>query len=320
MNIRTPFRPIASGLVLTIAMVFSPAVPVIADQEAAREAGGAGPVWEVRPAEGHGVLYLAGSIHLLRDEDHPLPPAFDAAYGASEVLLMEVSPEEAAGAQALSLRRGTYPDGESIRDDLSGAAYRKLQRYLEASGLPADSMDGARPWMASMMISLTEMIQLGARPELGVDTHFEMKATADGRTIKGLETGAFQIGLFADLGDEEAEAMLLMTLEEMGRIEEEFAAMVDAWRDGDAEALRELVHGSMTEIPELHKAMFDDRNARWIETFAEGLEAGEKVMAIVGAGHLVGDAGVVALLRERGYSVQPFHGATAGAGGRFIRL
>ena len=49
--------------------------------------------------------------------------------------------------------------------------------------------------------------------------------------------------------------------------------------------------------------MFDDRNRAWLEKLAPDLEQGGLFLA-VGAGHYAGEAGLVELLRARGFVVR----------------
>ena len=51
------------------------------------------------------------------------------------------------------------------------------------------------------------------------------------------------------------------------------------------------------------KRMLNDRNERWVPVIQELVRGGKNVMIIVGAGHLVGDKGVVELLKKKGFKV-----------------
>ena len=80
--------------------------------------------------------------------------------------------------------------------------------------------------------------------------------------------------------------------------------LVDAWKDGDVGLLDQLLNQDKRSDPTTHDVLFSKRNSKWmpeIERFAH--ESGNYLI-IVGAGHLVGDDGVVAQLKRAGYSVQ----------------
>ena len=87
---------------------------------------------------------------------------------------MEIATNEDPESDTLALEKGMYGKGRKISDDLSPEMYAELGKYLEGAGLPPTAMDGFRPWMAGMTISITEIMKMGGRPELGVDTFFEV--------------------------------------------------------------------------------------------------------------------------------------------------
>ena len=54
---------------------------------------------------------------------------------------------------------------------------------------------------------------------------------------------------------------------------------------------------------EYEKIMFDDRNLNMADKAEEYLKTGKTTFYIVGAGHMVGETGIIKLLRDRGYTV-----------------
>jgi uncharacterized protein YbaP (TraB family) len=80
--------------------------------------------------------------------------------------------------------------------------------------------------------------------------------------------------------------------------------MVDAWQRGDQPALARLVSEDMDAFPAARKALFDDRNARWVPEIEAMLKEKHSFFITVGAGHLAGPQGVPALLRKAGHAVE----------------
>ncbi len=276
--------------------------------DAVAEEAGKTSIWRVTPKDGGGTVFLAGSIHMLSEEDHPLPGLFEQAYRASDELVLEIASGDDPEAESKAIRRGMYGKGGRINDDLTPETYRKLRKFLTDTGLPAGAMDGFRPWMAAMTLSMTEMMKLGARPDLGVDNYFESKAVMDVKPVRGLETVDFQIGIFADLEKAMQEEMLLSTLREMATIEEDFPKMVEAWRSGDEEALGAIILDSMKTFPELRKDVLDRRNQRWVKQISAFIKEDKTFMVVVGAGHMVGKRGLLRLFERKGFRVERWHG------------
>ena len=158
--------------------------------------------------------------------------------------------------------------------------------------------------MAGMTISITEIMKMGGRPELGVDTFFEERAVKDGKTVRGLETTEFQIGLFAKLNKEEQEKMLGSTLKDMANVETDFPKMVKAWREGDDVTLEKMINDSMSGSPQFRKELLDNRNENWVKKINEYMKGDKDIMVIVGAAHLVGEKGLIQLLKGSGIRVE----------------
>src|SRR5688572_17548059 len=58
-------------------------------------------LWKVKGAKN--TVYLLGSVHILRPEDHPLPAAMDAAYADTKVLVLEATSKEAESPETQAL-------------------------------------------------------------------------------------------------------------------------------------------------------------------------------------------------------------------------
>ena len=265
-------------------------------------------IWKVTSEDESGTVFLAGSIHMLSEEDHPLPVLFEQAYNSSDELVLEIASADEPAAEAKALRMGMYGKQGQISDDLTPATYKKLRQFLTDTGLPADAMDKFRPWMAGMTLSITEMMKLGARPDLGVDNFFESKAIMDSKPVRGLETVDFQLGIFADLDKNMQEQMLLNTLSEIASMEEDFPKMVGAWRRGDEKALGAIILESLKTFPELRKDLLDRRNQRWVKQVSAFIKEEKTFMVVVGAGHMVGKKGLLQLFKRKGLRVERWHG------------
>jgi uncharacterized protein YbaP (TraB family) len=161
-----------------------------------------------------------------------------------------------------------------------------------------------QPWLASLTLATTMLGALGLDPAEGVDKALQERAAAAGKAKEGFETGAEQIGFFADLADPVQEAMLVSTARDMAQARDEMPAMVEAWTRGDADRLGALMNDSLADHPELGKVLLADRNARWAAWIAARLNQPGVVFVAVGAGHLAGPDSVQAMLEARGLHVR----------------
>lgn len=264
-----------------------------------------GCVWRVRSKSG-GQLFLCGTIHLLRESDYPLPPAYDLAYSASHELILELPPGAADGQDLANRMRqlGTFSDGQSLQAMLSERNWHRLSAWSSKRGLDPTVLDRFRPWFVSLLMVSTEYAALGAAPDRGVDQYFEDRAKQDGKPGKGLETVEQQLALFSEMTEQEAKEVLEQTLAEMESVEAEYENMIRAWRIGDLEALQDLLFREAEAYPGLMESFLYQRNRAWVPALEQVIESGGRAMVLVGAGHLGGEQGIVNLLRLKGYDVQ----------------
>jgi uncharacterized protein len=61
----------------------------------------------------------------------------------------------------------------------------------------------------------------------------------------------------------------------------------------------------MAGFPELETALLTTRNRRWLPAIQALLTGKDDVLVVVGAAHLLGDKGVIALLRASGRTLSP---------------
>ena len=248
-------------------------------------------------------VWLLGSMHLARADIYPLRQDIMRAFEQAEALVVEV---DISGGRQQALRErmlslGSYPPGQSIHDDLGAATWNQLEARLAAVGLAPSMMERLRPGLVVTTLSTMEMMRLGLNPELGIDRYFLSLARADMPVIE-LETAAQQIALLLDFP--RPELLVQQTLVQLDDLEPSMNRLIALWRAGDAAGLRKLViDDELREHPEfrpLHKRMFDDRNRAMTDRIVALQHDGGSYFVVVGAGHLLGDQGIIAMLERRG--------------------
>jgi len=261
-------------------------------------------MWKV--SKGNDYLYIGGTVHLLPESSFPLPAEFDAAYQATDTLVLEVKmpdPTDTA-AQTAVLQAMSYNDGRSLAKVLSPEVYQQVSDYLAPYGVQLQQLDGFKPgFVVSQMLAL-EMMKAQMAGE-GVDSYFDKKAQADGKTMAYLETVESQFNLLANMGEGYEDAFLKMNLEQFAYFENYFAATITAWRAGDMAELDKLVLQPARELdPVMYQALFVKRNNAWLPQIEQMFGNDSKELVLVGGGHLAGEHSVLALLEQAGYQVQ----------------
>jgi uncharacterized protein YbaP (TraB family) len=159
---------------------------------------------------------------------------------------------------------------------------------------------GFRPWLVALTLTTQALEAEGFSAELGIDEHFRRAAVGHKR-IEALETVEAQMKLFTSLSAAAEEQLLRQTLEELDAYGSELDAAFRLWSAGDASGIDGLlVEPMQREYPDLFERLFAERNREMVARLLEMSKVPGHYFVVVGAGHLVGSSGILALLVARG--------------------
>jgi len=156
-----------------------------------------------------------------------------------------------------------------------------------------------RPWLLDILLSSPS----SEHWQLGIERYLERRARG-AKSVAGLESSKEHNAFFVDLSDREAEALLLILFINAAQEGTGGADMITAWRHGDADALSRMVRDSFRDFPSLGRRLIDVRNHNWLPKIESYLRSGQTYFVVVGAGHMGGADGLLALLRARGYKIE----------------
>jgi uncharacterized protein len=262
----------------------------------------ASPVWAVRGT--HNVVYLAGSIHMLPANDAELPPGFARAYADSSKLVMELDLARFDPMEALAwmTEHGTLPAGTTLRGVLGEPRYGRVSAAAASLGMPMTGLDSLAPWVVGIEITDLAYEHEGFDSEQGVEEQLVRRAQADRKPTAGLETLSEELGSLSSLSSADQVRMLDQTVDDLKDLKSEMREVTGAWRSGDAKRLAGLLSSEYNAFPALYKPLVTDRNRRWMPQVEELLKSQDNVLVVVGALHLVGEGGLLELLRGKGYT------------------
>ena len=262
-------------------------------------------LWRVTSPAG-AQAYLAGSIHLAGPDLYPLPEPFVRAFKEAGSLVVEIDTESLPldVMSGFIAERGLAGPGLTLGDYLTPEA----RGLLDQSGLNRPEYSGYRPWLAALAIQLAALEENGFFARYGLDKHFLDQAAARRLPILELETFAEQMNLLADLSPAEADMFLQATLREATELPATLADFWSAWRRGDADGFAELFFRDFERYPGLSGLMdrlVIRRNHIMLERLKPLLDqTGPPPFVVVGAGHLVGREGLLALLAGHDYRLE----------------
>jgi uncharacterized protein len=257
-------------------------------------------VWKVTSASG-GTLYLGGSIHALRSQDYPLPPAYNRAFEASSSLALEVDERAVIDASRSIAKAGEYPRNDSLKNHVDPRTYAYLKKLFGLLGLAEEKYSRFRPWYLALLLESPSLH--GRSEELGVEHYLIGRAHKSHKPVAGLESAREHAEIFSGLTDKQGEAYLLLEFipQTQGITN---AQSMQAWRKGDADLVAKEFHDAYSDFPSLAVRLLDNRNRNWIPKIEKYLASGSKCFVVVGAAHMGGPNGVISLLKGRGYTVE----------------
>ena len=190
-------------------------------------------VWVVRSSKAN--VYLAGSFHMLRTSDFPLPAEFFRAYNDSRKIIFEVPPGEAESPEYMGkfLSLAIYNDGTTLKEHITTAAYAKAESFCKERNYPLEQYQFFKPAFFVMTLTVSEMNKIGADPQKGIDNFFKDKAVQDGKATGSLETVDQQISLLTSMDASLGSEQILESIEELKQIEVKLGEHLAAWRKGD---------------------------------------------------------------------------------------
>lgn len=247
--------------------------------------------------------YLLGSIHAATDTIYPLNERIDRAYALSDILVVEANILEANPMELLGqiMTKSVYPEGETIADHVSPDLWTAANEALQGLGLEGGQFQQLQPWFLAMSLTMIKLQAMGVTAANGIDLYFLQKA-ANQKPVLELEGAAAQLELLSGFSRNEQELFLRYTLAELDQLETSIHRLLTLWKEGDADGLAALLLEGRKKAPDtetIYRKLFDERNVRMAKKIEEYLASDKTHFIVVGAGHLVGEQGLLKLLAEQ---------------------
>lgn len=294
-------RGLLAGL-LIFAVAFS-TTPALARNAAQPAAKARRPLlWKVTSPTA--TVYLMGSIHVGDSSMYPLPPLVEAAFETSKALAVEINVKNVDQARSMKLVQefGLYPGEDALAKHVSQKTLAALNEFCSKAGLPAGAFDKLKPWVAVVTVIAITLKAAGEEPELGIDRHFIDESKT--QRIDELETAEYQLSIFSSASEQEQEELLISTLDQVEKAKVHMQRMQEAYLSGDEDKLLAVMREQDNLPKALRRKLLDDRNAAMAGKVEGYLKGKEQVFVVVGAAHIIGDTGIVKLLRGKGYKVE----------------
>jgi len=247
------------------------------------------------------INWLLGTLHSEDERVLDFPPVLLQALKQADRLVLELVPNpEMLDALNRAMR---LPDGERLEARIGPELYRRVVSVLDDHGLDERSIQSMQPWAVAVTLAVPS-------PETGLfmDLALALRAARQGAELLALETLEEQVDFLATLGRQAHIEMLESAVANLEQGRSSFEELIQAYRAGDLDELRKLAERDLAGLGPGTRRQFKsagmvDRNRNMADRVQCLLDKGGSLVA-VGALHLPGRDGLIALLREQGNRVE----------------
>ena len=245
--------------------------------------------------------FLFGTFHLLCKEDIHFSDQLKKAIKSSDEIYMEMDMDDPSTMLSGMLYMN-MKDGKKLEDLYTPEEYKRLQNYFsDTLKTPLMLLQRAKPYF---LVALLYPRMMNCASPSGVETELMKIIKDDKKEIKGLETMQFQASVFDTIPYEWQAKELLKNIDSFSVYKNEFDTMLELYKNQQLDSMQSMISKSEFGSDKYEDILLNNRNKNWVGQLKEIMKK-ESVFVAVGAGHLVGDNGLINLLRKAGYKVEP---------------
>lgn len=249
--------------------------------------------------------YLFGTMHMLCADDIALSDSLKKAIQGADNVYLELDMDnlfEMLGVmQHMNMRGDT-----TLADLLTAEEYRKVKTYFKENStmLPFEMLQNFKPMITASL--LAEQQTSACDHMISMEQLIMQEAKGSDVGIKGLETMDFQLGIFDKIPYKlQAKQLYQMIVHVADKGEDsELQQLTEAYRKQQLETLEQMTKKEDMGMKNFTDVLLYNRNADWAKKL-QSLMQDKSLVIAVGAGHLPGAKGVINLLRQAGYKVEP---------------
>lgn len=257
-------------------------------------------LWEISGKEMQQPSYLFGTIHIVCKDNYIWTKTMKKSFEASQEVCMEMDMDDPSILMQVATAM-IEQSGKKLEDYFKPDEYLLVEKYFR------DSLGVNITMFATMKPVVLQTLLTSSSPTCDSVLSYEVKlsesAKEQGKEITGLETPAEQIKLLDQIPVDSIVQELVRIAKGYSEEMSEYQDMIDAYTHQDIQALHSLIMKSKEEGDNMD-VFLDERNERWIDRMTERMDQ-KSIFFAVGAGHLWGEKGLIHLLREQGYIVEP---------------
>jgi uncharacterized protein YbaP (TraB family) len=246
--------------------------------------------------------YLFGTMHIICADDAALSDSLKAVIATCDEVYFEINLSDMSDMMN-AIKYMQMNDSKRLSDLLQPDEYTRVKNYFakHSSVLPFGMLERFKPMLISGLI---EEQGLGCQTTDGMELRIMKELKASNKPVNGLETAAFQAGLFDSIPYEEQAKELVKDIDSADENKKVTQQLADLYTRQDLDGIEKLSDKDDSGMSGYMDLLLYNRNRKWARELKK-LLPGRSLLVAVGAAHLPGKEGVIELLRKEGYKVEP---------------
>lgn len=267
-----------------------------------------------RASKGGKTSWLYGTLHVARQTWMFPGPQVRSALQAVDKVALELDMLDPDIQRRLMTVLAAGPG----QPTLTGPVQRRLRTQMDKA-CAGQELAALKPEMQAVTLTVMVGRRAGLEPAYGIDGFLAGYARGLRKPVLSLETPEAQIGLLLQPTPAETEAFVGHALDELdsGQALPTLQRLAEAWARSDWAELSSYADWcrcvDSDDDKRLMRRLIDERNLAMAAQLQARHEAGEQLFVAVGALHMIGDEGLPALLKARGFDVQRIEAAAPAA-------
>ena len=242
--------------------------------------------------------YLYGTMHMICAADFEIKKKVINALKKCDQLIMEF---DFTNEDEIAVLQKMHSNTERITDHLNESEKAEFESVVKNNfGLTLEDAD----LMAPMMLVNMMIIKAIDCEDIKL---FETELIAIARNLNistgGIETATEQLEIAATVFDSKE---ILRQLKSADDFKEVFKELVYSYKIEELEKIGSFLNDERFLNQETKETLVMERNVRWLKRMPKMMKD-KSVFFAVGAGHLTGSVGMIHLLKNKGYSVNPVY-------------
>jgi uncharacterized protein YbaP (TraB family) len=245
--------------------------------------------------------FLFGTFHLLCKDDINLSDQVKSAIKFADDVYLELDMDDPAllisGMMLMNMK-----NGKALKDYYTPLEYQRIERFFnDTLHMPLMMFQKTKPFFLTAML-YPKMMK--CKTFSGIEEEVMKIAKENKKEIYGLETMEFQSAVFDSIPYELQAKELLKNIDSLYKYASQFDTMMLAYKNQQLPLLKQALKESEPGMDKFEDLLLNRRNTQWVKKL-KSLMKDNSVFAAVGAGHLVGEKGLINLFKKEGYLVEP---------------